>query len=168
MDASLTTFLSEDFQSIFKRTYCVHEEPMFCNCLGVEKERCSYESLRQEVASKSSKPFEDWEPSARLQYEECNDLLQKEANDDSRPINKLENRMLGEWEYRPGNFASIPRWQPKAKLEDSKTQYWDRTISIICVLHKKNYHRGCICYGKYSYFLEWKSESGTKDNTQET
>ena len=68
-----------------KCTHRVHEEPVFCNRFGIEEEFGAYNSLRQEITSKSGNPFENGESCPCLQYEECNDLLQEEADDDCWP-----------------------------------------------------------------------------------
>jgi len=58
---------------------------MFSNRFSIEEESGTYKSLSQEVTGKSGNPFEDREPGAGLQYEECNNLLQEEADDNRWP-----------------------------------------------------------------------------------
>lgn len=58
---------------------------MLGDCLWVEEEATTDETLIQEVASESGNPLEDGEPSASLENEHGDDLLEEKSNNDGGP-----------------------------------------------------------------------------------
>lgn len=58
---------------------------MLCSGLRVEEETRTSVSLLEEIASKGRNPAEDGETSAGLEDKECDDLLEKQTDDDGGP-----------------------------------------------------------------------------------
>jgi len=72
----------------------------------VKEELCCWNRLFQEVGGEGSDPVEDAETSATLQYEECDDLLEEQADNDGRPL----------------DMRLMPAGEVEAELEDDQSE----------------------------------------------